>query len=391
MINRIAQKNILQRLKVSPSVAILGPRQIGKTTLAKAIAKSIKKDVLYFDLENPKHENLFIQDAYTLLEQNQNKLIIIDEVQRQPQLFTYLRPLIDEYRKNSRFLLLGSGSPQLVKGVSESLAGRIHYATLNPIYLNEIPTSISQDKLWFRGGFPKALLAKKETDFCIWMNDFIKTYTERDLNDIYGINLPRQTISSFWKMLAYNHGNLYNAELFGRSLGITSPTVTRYLDYLEGAFLIFRLPAYFINAKKRLIKAPKIYISDSGILHRLVNVDSQKDLKNNPIIGASWEGFVISQIKYNLPQGYDVFFYRTQNGAEADLILTKSLIPVSCIEIKLSNSPKISSGFYSVIDDLKTKRNFIITPNSTDLKVSETCIITSLLIFINQHLNKLTK
>ncbi|MDP2387210.1 MAG: ATP-binding protein [Bacteroidota bacterium] len=391
MITRFAFKAILHRLQKTPAVAILGPRQVGKTTLAKSISKQFKKDVLYFDLENPRHEAVLMTDAYTLLEDNKEKLIIIDEIQRRPELFTYLRPLIDDYRKNSRFLLLGSASPQLVKGVSESLAGRIHYADLSPLYLNELPKTTAQDKLWFRGGFPKALLAKKDTDYCVWMDDFIKTYTERDLNDIYGINLPRTVVSSFWKMLAHHHGGLYNAEMFGRSLGITSPTVTKYLDYLEGAFLVRRLPSYFVNAKKRLIKAPKIYIADSGILHRLINIDTVSDLKTNPVVGASWEGFVIEQIRCNLPRGFEIYFYRTQNGAEADLVITKALKPVACIEIKLSNTPKISDGFYNSIMDLETTTNFVITPRADNIKLSKGLTLTNLSLFLSKHQNEVTK
>ena len=391
MINRVLYKQILTRLQKTPAIAILGARQVGKTTLAKTIAKQFKKQILYFDLENPRHESLLMRDAYTLLEDNKEKLIIIDEIQRQPELLTYLRPLIDEHRKNGRFLLLGSASPQLVKGVSESLAGRIHYAKLPPLFLGELPKNFKLEKLWFRGGFPKALLAKRDADYCFWMDDFIKTYTERDLNDIYNINLPRTTIAAFWKMLAHNHSALYNAEMFGRSLGITSPTVTRYLDYLEGAFLVRRLPAYFVNAKKRLIKSPKIYIADSGILHRLVAIDTLDDLKTNPIIGASWEGFVIEQIRCNLPQAYDIYFYRTQNGAEADLVITKSLKPIACIEIKLSNTPKISDGFYSSIKDLGTKHNFVITPKSTDLKLAPHLTLSNLASFIEKHLTLITK
>ncbi len=370
MIKRKAQREILDKLGAFPAVAILGARQVGKTTLAKAIAKKLKKDILYFDLENPRDENTLRRDAYSLLEENSAKLVIIDEVQRMPELFTYLRPLIDSNKKKGRFLLSGSASPNLVKGVSESLAGRIYYAEITPIGLNELPVKNTFEKLWFRGGFPRALTARTDAQFAEWMDTFIDTYTQRDLNAIFGINLSRQVIYNFWRMLAHCHSGIYNAEMFARSLGITSPTVTRYLDYLEGAYLVRRLPAYFMNARKRLVKAPKIYISDSGILHRLLGVNSFSDLKGNPIVGASWEGFVAEQVRRILPKGYDLFYYRTQNGAEADLVITRSLKPVSCIEIKYSNAPKISPGFYNSIADLGTKDNYVITPQADTLRIS---------------------
>jgi hypothetical protein len=380
-INRLLEKVLKQRLKTSPAVAILGPRQVGKTTLAK----QLNKDFIYLDMENPR-DIAKLQDAYSYLESLANATVIIDEVQLMPELFSILRPLIDAKRTPGRFILLGSASPELVKGVAETLAGRISYNELTAINLTELPKNIPYNTHWFRGGFPDALLAKSDNDSKNWIDDFIKSYVERDLAKMFGVDLAPTLLRNFWSMLAHSNGNLFNAESFGRSLGVSAPTVTRYLDFLEGGYLIRRLQPWFVNAKKRLVKSPKTYIRDTGILHRLLNIPSYEDLFGHPVIGSSWEGYVVEQIYQLKNQHTDLFFYRTQAGAECDLVLVQGIIPVACIEIKLSNSPTVSRGFVNCTQDLLPKFKYIITPQSDTYTATNDIIVTNLAHFLNNFL-----
>ena len=356
VIERKLHKEILSLLKQFPAVAIVGARQVGKTTLAKQIAAVQKKPTLYLDLENPLDARR-LADPYTFLSENKDKCIIIDEVQTIPSLFSVLRSVIDENRRNGKFILLGSASPQLVKGVSESLAGRIAYRELSPINFIELPEKISRDRHWLRGGFPTPLLARTETIAAEWMSGFIRSYIERDLSFLFGVNLTSSIISRMLNMLFHVNGTVWNAEMISRSLGITAPTVNRYIDFLEGAFLVHRLPAFYINTRKRLVKAPKIYIRDSGLLHRLSNVQNKISLKGHPVVGSSWEGYVVEQIKQIKPRDLDMYYYRTQAGSEYDIVLAKGIYPVACIEVKLNNAPTISKGNLQSITDLKTKKN----------------------------------
>ena len=385
MIKRLLQTGIEQNLKKMPAVAILGPRQVGKTTLAKAIAQKGKKQMLYLDMEKVSDRSR-LTDAHTYLEQQRDKCVVIDEIQLMPELFSVLRPLIDEHRKPGRFILLGSASPTLVKGVSESLAGRTRYVELSPIGISELPKSVSINKNWYRGGFPQALTSKTDRDAYTWIADLVTSYVERDLNMLFGISLSPIIIRNFWRMLAHSNGNVWNAEVFARSLGVTAPTVLRYLDFLEGGFMVRRLQPWFVNAKKRLVKSPKLYIRDTGILHYMLGVHSLNDLMGHPGSGASWEGYVTEQVFQHKAETFDLFFYRTQAGAECDLVLVKGVTPLACIEIKLTNAPVVSKGFYSSVEDLKPKRKFIITPSSEDYTIKEGVLVTSLSTFIQQHL-----
>jgi predicted AAA+ superfamily ATPase len=385
MIKRKLQAKIVNLLKQFSAVAILGPRQVGKTTLAKQIAASKKKKSLYLDMEKPADRNRF-KDAHSYLENYKDHCVIVDEVQLLPTLFSELRPLIDEYRKPGRFILLGSASPALVKGVSESLAGRISYTELTSVGLLELPSTISQQKHWLRGGFPDALLAKSNVKFRQWTDNFIKSYVERDLELLFGVNLSSTTIQKLWSMLAHVNGSVWNAEIFSRSLGVTAPTVLRYLDYLEGGYLIRRMQPWFVNAKKRLVKSPKVYLRDSGILHHLLKLDSIDEVLGHPIAGTSWEGYVIEQIFQAKPDHLDMYFYRTHDGAECNVVLVKGIIPIACIEIKLTNAPSVSKGFYTSIADLSPKKKFVITPSSEDYPVKDGVIVTSLRQFLVKHL-----
>ena len=385
MIKRLLEKDIMQRLGYSPAVAILGARQTGKTTLAKQIALKLKKQSVYIDLENP-NDRIMLSDAYHYLDMQRDKLVIIDEVQLIPELFSILRPLIDAHRKNKRFLLLGSTSPVLVKGVSESLAGRVAYTYLNPFNLSELPAKYTQNTHWFRGGFPRALLARSGNICLQWHNDIIASYIERDFALLFGTSFSKSVMHRLWQMLASANSAVWNAQNFSRSLGISAPTVNRYLDFMEGTFLVRKLPAWYINAKKRLVKSPKIYIRDSGILHRLNNIASFDNLCGHIIIGASWEGYVVEQTLQLLSPQLNGYFYRTQDGAECDLLLTTGIKPVACIEIKYSNAPQVSKGFYYCLNELKTKHNFIITPSSDDYSLNKNIHVCSMATFIKKYL-----
>ncbi len=307
-----------------------------------------------------------------------------------PKLFALLRALIDIDRKPARFLLLGSSSPHLIKGVSESLAGRIAYLDMGGINLPEAQKSkIKQDKLWLKGGFPVALTLKQNNAVQDWYNNLIKSYTERDMRELFGVEFSSVIIYNFWNMLAHNNGAVWNKESYTKSLGVTAPTVGRYLEYMEGAFLVTRLQPWFSNSKKRLVKAPKIYIRDTGILHTLIKTSDMDDLFGHPSVGSSWEGFVIEQIRQLKPAHLDLYFYRTHQGTEADLVLVKGLKPMACIEIKLSTSPQVSKGFYQSVTDLKTKNNFIVIPSGDSYKTKEGIAICNLPEFITDRLRHL--
>ena len=385
MIQRHLQKEIFTLMKQFPAVAILGARQVGKTTLAKQIATAQKRPTLYLDLENPLDVRR-LADPYTFLTDNKDKCIIIDEVQTIPSMFAVLRSVIDENRRNGKFILLGSASPQLVKGVSESLAGRITYRELSPVSYTELPEKTSRDKHWLRGGFPTPLLARNEKAASEWMSSFIRSYVERDLSALFGVDLTSNIISRLLSMLAHVNGGVWNAEMVGRSLGITAPTVNRYVDFLEGAFLVHRLPAFFVNTRKRLVKAPKIYIRDSGLLHQLSSVSNMVSLRGHPVAGSSWEGYIVEQVKQIKPAGLDMYYYRTQAGAEYDIVLARGIHPVACIEVKLNNAPSLSKGNMESIADLKTKKNFVVVPDVEDYKTKDGIIICNTKSFLTKHL-----
>jgi predicted AAA+ superfamily ATPase len=370
---------------------VLGPRQVGKTTLVKIFAKRLKKPITYLDMELQSDRNKLI-DIELFFANNRKNIVIIDEVQLMPEIFASLRPEIDALRKPGRFILTGSASPDLVKGVSESLAGRVAYIDIHPISLNEASQKkIELNKHWFRGGFPNALLAKSNDDYNRWAEYFIKSYVERDLSAIFGVGITPVLARNFWNMIAIQHGNIWNAEAMARSLGVSGPTVNRYLEFMEGAFLLRKLPAWFINAKKRMVKAPKIYIRDTGLLHFSNNVLKQINLQGHPIVGASWEGYVIEEICKLLPNKIQPYFYRTHHGAEVDLVLVNGIKPVACIEIKHSLSPVLKEGFYNCIQELKTNNNFVIYSGTEKYKKDKNVLVLSLLDFLNNYLPKLIK
>ena len=363
MISRDLGQEIEDGLRQFPAVALLGPRQIGKSTLAHTLAKQIKKEVVLLDLEKKSDQNR-LTDAEAFFAVHQHDLVIIDEAQIMPQLFTALRPAIDEYRKPGRFLLLGSASPQLVKGVSESLAGRVLYLELSSINILEAEKSkIDLNTLWVRGGFPLSLTAKNAAVSIAWRQQLIRSFVERDLSLLFGTEIAINTVRNFWQMLAHHQGGLWNAHVIALSLGITGPTVKRYLQFLTGAFLTRELAPWFVNTEKRLVKTPKLYVRDSGLLHALLDIPDYKTILGHPVAGGSWEGFVIEQIISQLPDTVRPFFYRTHHGAEADLVLVKGITPIAAVEIKLSNAPVITKGFYQSLLDLKLLKGYVITPS----------------------------
>ncbi|GAB3413105.1 ATP-binding protein [Niabella aquatica] len=382
------EETALKLLKHFPAVALLGPRQVGKTTLAKNLVKRLEKKNIYLDLERPT-DQLKLADAEAYLQFHVDKCVIMDEIQYLPQLFSVLRPLIDEKRKPGRYLLTGSASPELVKGVSESLAGRIAYTELPPVGLTELPKTISQQRHWFRGGFPDSLTAKTDVLSRQWLDHFIKSYIERDLNLFFRVTLNPLIVRRFWQMLAYNNGGVFNAGNFARALGITNPTVQRYLDHLEGAFLIRRLQPWFANINKRLVRSPKIYIRDSGLLHRLAQVNTMEELRGNVLIGASWEGYAIEQIVQLLPETLSPYFYRTHNGAELDLLLIKRNKPYAAIDIKVSTSAQPSRGFYESINALKPAKSFIISPLGEAYPAANGTLRCNLKYFLTEELPRL--
>lgn len=389
MIKRRIQEELADLLKIFPAVALLGPRQVGKTTLARKLLKNNLKEVVYFDLEND-DDLLRMGEPSFLFSQYEDACIVLDEIQRVPDLFRQLRPIIDQNRKPGRFILTGSASPTLVKGVSESLAGRIAFAEMSPINLLEaLNSEIPLQQHWFRGGFPTALTAETDQQFALWAENFIRAYIERDLSLLFGVNLSESLIRNFWYMLAANNGGIWTAENYARALGVSSTTIKRYLDFMEGAFMVRQLPAWYVNVEKRVVKAPKVYIRDSGLLHQLNRVRTIKDLPLNLIVGTSWEGYVIEQIYQLKPRHLEMFYYRTHNGAECDLILVEGIIPIAAIEIKYAEIPSLSKGFYNVMEDLQIKKAFVITPTERHYNLDEKTTVTSLPFFLKNILGEL--
>jgi predicted AAA+ superfamily ATPase len=382
MKNRISEHIVKDLLKGFPCVAIIGPRQVGKTTLARIIQKGYKR-TLYLDLEFQK-DFLKLEDAETYLKQFENHLVIIDEVQRKKTLFPVLRALIDQKRHPGRFLLLGSASPDLLRDSSETLAGRIAYYELTPFLLSELGDSFKIDQVWMYGGFPDALLKKRY--WLRWMNNYVKTYFERDLPNL-GFPADSLTGEKLWTMLAHYHGNLLNYAELGRSLELNINTIKSYIGFLRNAFLVRLIEPFHTNIKKRLVKSPKVYIRDSGIMHYLSGVENQEQLSGHPKKGASWEGFVIEQIIPLLPANRKVYFYRTHDGAEIDLLVTKGNHPVTSIEIKFGSDARPTRGNTEAVRTLATNRNFIIIKDDEDYLLGGGFRVCGLRVFLDKYLD----
>ena len=359
MIARKIQGIIERSLKKYPVVCILGSRQAGKTTLAKEIRKGINRKVVYLDLELPSDQNK-LRDPELYLSQFTDAIVVIDEIQRMPFLFPLIRALVDKKRVGGRFLILGSASPELIRQASESLAGRIIYHELTPFTLHETGHKRIQ-QLWLRGGYPESYLSGDDEESFVWRETFIKTYLEMDIPQL-GIHVPAMQLRRFCTMLAHFHGQLWNASQIANSLGLSAPTIRNYLDILEETFIVRRLVPYHLNLKKRLIKSPKVYIRDSGLLHALLRLRTSEDLQAHPSLGSSWEGFVIEQIAGVIPESWEIYFYRTSAGAEIDLLLFDQKRRPIAIEIKYSLSPTVTRGFWNAWEDIACRRGYVVYP-----------------------------
>ncbi len=369
MISRELSNEIIPLLEFFPSVAILGSRQVGKTTFVKNLEPIISKPILYLDLEDTNDFEILSNNAQWFLTQNKGKLIIIDEIQREIKLFPLLRSLIDKQDKPGQFILLGSASPELLAKSSETLAGRIVYKELTPLtYFETLQYSIQ--KHWFKGGYPKAFLSQNDYLWQQWHQSYLKTYVETDLR-MLGLNASPVLISKLLRMIAAIQGSVVNYSMLGNALGISSVQVKNYIDFLEHSFIIRRLEPFYINIGKRLVKSPKLYIRDSGILHSILQINSYDELIANPIAGNSWEGYIIEQIISRLNTKCTPYFYRTQSGAEVDLCIAKGNQIIATIEIKLSNNPKISRGNNETRIDLNSKSNFVVTFDKANYQLNE--------------------
>lgn len=358
MIPRRLEPVVQERLSHLPAVVLLGPRQSGKTTLAHAIAA--ERDSIYLDLESPVDREK-LADASFYLSRHEDKVVILDEVQRLPELFSTLRGLIDQGRRRGktagRFLLLGSASADLLRQ-SETLAGRVAYIELTPFDVLETPDD-QRDRLWVRGGFPESFLAVDESRSFAWRQDFIRAYLERDIPQL-GPRIPATTLYRFWTMLAHVQGGLFNAAQLARGLSVDGKTVARYLDLMADLLLVRRLQPFQANIGKRLVKSPKVYVRDSGIVHALLNIGSHEALLGHPVAGASWEGFVVENLMAAAPPRTVPLFYRTAAGAEIDLLLEMPGHGIWAIEIKHGLTARPEKGFFVACDDLEPTRRFVV-------------------------------
>ena len=372
-----------------PVVALLGPRQVGKTTLALEIAgKRLEKKWAYLDLELESDLSK-LTDAESYLKGFEGRLLIIDEVQRRPELFPLLRGLVDARKrkgeKTAQFLLLGSASRDLLYQSSESLAGRIRYLELSPFKVWELhqhdPLGFNVNKLWFRGGFPDSYLAASDEDSWEWRNDFIATYVERDLPGM-GPKIPSARMKIFWTMLAHFHGQQIVYSSLGKSLEVSHTTIKTYLDILTDFYMVRQIQPWSGNTKKRLVKSPKIYLRDTGLLHKLLNIPSYESLLGNPMIGASWEGFVAENIILQLTDQWRYSYYRSSTQAEIDLVLEGPEDEVWAIEIKRSAAPQISRGFHTAAEDIKATRKFVVYPGSERFPMGQSTEAIGLIAFL---------
>lgn len=373
MILRRLESRIKDALKRSPSVALMGPRQVGKTTIALNISEIMPS--VYLDLES-RSDLQKVQDMEAFHAENRDKLIILDEVQRLPEIFASLRGIIDKERrkgnKAGQFLFLGSASIDLLQQSSESLAGRIAYLELHAVDALEY-TEGSMDKvntLWVRGGFPESLLADNDAHSLDWRHDFIRTYLERDIPQL-GPRIPAETLERFWTMLAHNQGAVLNAAHLARNLDVSGVTISRYLDLMIDLLLVRRLKPWTANVGKRLIKSPKIYVRDSGITHALLNIPDYNSLLGHPVVGGSWEGFVIENIMSVVPVRVQPYYYGTPGGAEIDLVLEFPGGEKWAIEIKRNSAPSLSKGFYTACEDIQADKRFVVYSGTDRYSIGE--------------------
>ena len=363
----IERRNLASRveraLDRAPVTALLGPRQCGKTTMARQIARR-RGDVTYFDLESP-GDSARLEHPMMALEPLKG-LVIIDEVQRRPELFAILRVLADRRASSARFLILGSASPHLVKGASESLAGRIEFVEMGGIEPSD-PGAPHLDRLWVRGGLPPSCLARTETDSYVWRDNYVRTFLERDVPQL-GISVPALTLRRFWSMLAHYHGQIWNSSELGAALGLNDKTVRRYLDLLTGAFLVWQLAPWHENIGKRQVKSPKVYFRDTGLLHLLLEIPDARALDRHPKIGASWEGFALELVLRAL-RPLSAYFWATHSGAELDLLVVDRGRRYG-FEFKRADAPRMTRSLDSAIRTLGLARAWIVYPGRTAYRIS---------------------
>ncbi len=381
-IKRIPEIERLKHLvKNNPVVAILGPRQCGKTTLSRQFSAEWSSEPVFFDLEHPR--DLRRMEEPLLALENVSGLIVIDEIQRAPDLFPVLRVLAD-HNKKARYLILGSASRDLIRQSSETLAGRISYMEIGGFSSQLVGVS-KAEKLWIRGAFPRSYLAASEAASFQWRQDFIATFLERDIPQL-GINISAKSLGRFWSMLAHYHGQVFNASEIGKSLGISDHTAQRYLDLLSGTFMIRQLRPWYVNTKKRIVKRPKIYFRDSGILHALFALESKKDVLSHPKLGASWEGFALEEaVKAAQLKEDEVFFWGVHASAEIDMVFQKKG-QLYGVEVKYAQAPSLTLSMRSALKELSLKHLWILYPGRESYPLDKNVTVISL-----ADLNALTK
>ncbi len=378
MITRIVEQNYSISLKEFPVTGIIGPRQVGKTTMVRQ--GSHQQSVLYLDLERNSDINK-LSDPELFLAQYTDRTVILDEIQHIPELFPLLRSLVDENRRPGRFVILGSASPALLRQSSESLAGRINYLEMFPFSLLEIEDRVTWQDLWLYGGFPEPALSEKPAFVRTWYRNFVQSYVQRDL-PMYGLPADPKVTLQLLQMIASAHGSLLNYSAYAKSLGLTIPTVKTYISFLLNAFLVDLLPPWHVNIKKRLVKSPKMYIRDSGMLHYLLGIVSYDALSGHIMLGNSWEGFVISQVAALSRSDDELYFYRTQDGAEIDLLIRRNGRWLMAAEIKFTNAPSLSKGTYLAMEDLGLEKLYIITPGADTYPMAKNIEVTNLRQFL---------
>ncbi|MEO9780431.1 MAG: ATP-binding protein [Sedimentitalea sp.] len=366
MIIRNHLSRIERALESQAGVVLLGPRQVGKTTMAQDIAEA--RDAVYLDLERLADRQI-LEEPDLYLDEQAGKLVVLDEVQLMPGLFGTLRGQIDRRRRvgyrTGQFLLLGSASNTLLQQSAESLAGRVSYHELTPFTLDEVGQG-ALSQLWLRGGFPDSFLAGSDRESLTWREDFIRTYLERDIPS-FGLRIPAETLRRFWTMLAHEQGGLLNAAKIAAGLGVSGQSVARYLDLLVDLMLVRRLPPWHANAGKRLVKSPKVYIRDAGLAHALLGLETTESLLGHPVVGGSWEGFCIENLIAAAPRGTEASFYRSSAGAEIDLILKLPDQSLWAIEIKRTTSPKVTRGFHIASDELNVSERLLVYASDRDV------------------------
>lgn len=372
--------------KVFPVTAILGPRQCGKSTLVKMLSVKIDS-LIYLDLQNMEDVNK-LSDPRLFFRNNNDAVICLDEIQQMPELFSDLRSIIDSNRQKGRFIILGSASPQLIQNSSETLAGRIGFVELTPFLVSELIENdvkpYSMNEYVFRGGFPESFLAENDESSRLWRENFIRTYIERDLPQL-GVQLPSLQIRRLLTMFSHIQGQLFNSNKLAASMGVSHPTIRRYLDLFEQTFLVRSLEPYIINVKKRLVKSPKVYVRDSGLLHQLLQINDFNQLLGNPVFGSSWEGVVIENVIAEMPE-WQPYFYLTATGDEIDLVMVKGDRKIA-IECKASTAPQLTKGFWKVLEDIKPEHVWVVALINDSYPIKENvtvCGLTQIVHYVKE-------